>query len=260
MWIFKQHVHTHTRLTALCPGLPRWAGTRKVKPTWILLEQEIVSGSGISWAICRSAPRSRQTTMPAPHHSVFYTSGSIIRPRRIQAVQRCSLLLPLVFNGLYVCLSVGHNMSCAKTAEPFQMPFGMLTQVGPWKCVLCGGWISRGTGIFGVPPFDAAFCQNSLITHTHTQHLTDLFLGLPVWAGTRKVKPICILLKQDTNKWQWHQLGHKQVCRQITTPAPDHSVFYRLYDHLFLYMNIESIMCGHCNARPMVIFLAKKTL
>ena len=22
--------HTHTRLTALCPGLPRWAGTRKV--------------------------------------------------------------------------------------------------------------------------------------------------------------------------------------------------------------------------------------
>ena len=24
--------HTHTRLTALFPGLPRWAGTRKVKP------------------------------------------------------------------------------------------------------------------------------------------------------------------------------------------------------------------------------------
>jgi len=24
--------HTHTRLTDLCPGLPGWAGTRKVKP------------------------------------------------------------------------------------------------------------------------------------------------------------------------------------------------------------------------------------
>ena len=24
--------HTHSRLTALCPGLPGWAGTRKVKP------------------------------------------------------------------------------------------------------------------------------------------------------------------------------------------------------------------------------------
>ena len=55
---------------ALCPGLPRWAGTRKVKPIWILLKQETVSGSGISWAICKSAPRSRQITMPAPHHSV----------------------------------------------------------------------------------------------------------------------------------------------------------------------------------------------
>ena len=41
---------THTRLTALYPGLPGWAGTRKVRPIWILLEQEIVSGSGTSWA------------------------------------------------------------------------------------------------------------------------------------------------------------------------------------------------------------------
>jgi len=30
-----------------------------------------VSGSGISWAICKSAPHPRQITMPAPHHSVF---------------------------------------------------------------------------------------------------------------------------------------------------------------------------------------------
>ena len=58
--------------TALCPGLPGWAGTRKVKPIWILLKQETVSGSGISWSICKSAPRSRQTTMPASHHSVLY--------------------------------------------------------------------------------------------------------------------------------------------------------------------------------------------
>jgi len=63
--------HTHTRLTALCLGLPRWAGTRKVKPIWILLKQETVIGCGISWAICKSAPRTRQITMPAPHHSVL---------------------------------------------------------------------------------------------------------------------------------------------------------------------------------------------
>ena len=70
-WL-QTHTHTHTCLTALFPGLPGWAGTRKVKPIWILLKQEIVSGSGISWAICKSAPRSRQITTLAPHHSVFY--------------------------------------------------------------------------------------------------------------------------------------------------------------------------------------------
>ena len=52
-------------------GLPGWAGTRKVKPIWILLKQETVSGIGISLAICKFASRSRQMTTPAPHHSVF---------------------------------------------------------------------------------------------------------------------------------------------------------------------------------------------
>ena len=56
------HRDNHTRLTALCPGLPRWAGTRKVKAIWILLKRETVSDNGISWA----------KTTPAPHHSVFY--------------------------------------------------------------------------------------------------------------------------------------------------------------------------------------------
>ena len=74
---YHTHTHTHTRLTALFPGLPGWAGTRKVKPIWILLRQETVSGSGISWAICKSAPCSRQITTPAPHHSVFYRPDAL---------------------------------------------------------------------------------------------------------------------------------------------------------------------------------------
>ena len=80
LWL--KHTHTHTRLTALFPGLPGWAGTRKVKPIWILLEQATMSGSGISWAICMSAPRSRQITMPAPHHSVFYRPDAFLPPNQ----------------------------------------------------------------------------------------------------------------------------------------------------------------------------------
>ena len=80
-WYATTHTHTHTRLTALCLGLPRSAGTRKVKPIWILLKQETVSGSGISWAVCKSVPRSRQITTPAPHNSVIY------RPDALHAAQ-----------------------------------------------------------------------------------------------------------------------------------------------------------------------------
>jgi len=76
-----QVAHTHTRLTAFFPGLPGSAGTRKVKTIWILLKQETVSGSGIGWAMCKSAPSSRQITMPAPYHSVFY------RPDALPAAQ-----------------------------------------------------------------------------------------------------------------------------------------------------------------------------
>ena len=67
--------HTYTHLMALFPGLPRWTGTIKVKPIWLLLKQQTVSGSGISWAICKSASRSTQITTPAPHHSVFLLAG-----------------------------------------------------------------------------------------------------------------------------------------------------------------------------------------
>ena len=80
------YTHTHTRkhtrtcLTALFqvyPGEP----VPEAKPIWILLKQETVRGNGISWALCKSAPRSRQITTPAPHHSVFY------RPDALPAAQ-----------------------------------------------------------------------------------------------------------------------------------------------------------------------------
>jgi len=79
----RTHARTHAHhLTALYPGLPGWAGTRKVKPVWILPKQETVSGSGIRWAVCKCAPRSRQIAMPARHHSVFYRLDALPATQR----------------------------------------------------------------------------------------------------------------------------------------------------------------------------------
>jgi len=56
------------------PGEPL---PERKNPIWTLLKQETVSVSGISWAICKSAPCSRQITMPAPHYSVFYRPDAL---------------------------------------------------------------------------------------------------------------------------------------------------------------------------------------
>ena len=64
------HTHTHTHpFNGPFSGNTQVSRYQKGKPIWILLKQEIVSGNGISWAISKSAPCSRQITMPAPHHS-----------------------------------------------------------------------------------------------------------------------------------------------------------------------------------------------
>ena len=52
------------------PGTTRVSWYQKGKNNLDFTE-EAVSGSGISWAICKSAPCSRQITTLAPHHSVF---------------------------------------------------------------------------------------------------------------------------------------------------------------------------------------------
>ena len=67
------HTHTHAQLPFydLLHFVRYYPGEPVPEPIWIILKQETVSGSGINWAICKSAPRPRQITMPASHHTVF---------------------------------------------------------------------------------------------------------------------------------------------------------------------------------------------
>jgi len=117
-----QAYSTRTHLTALCPG----ASTRKVKPIWILLKQETVSGSGISWAVCKSAPRSRQITTPALHHSVFYRRDALpaaqptaSKHRRLAAVAAYCCRYSMV--SVSVCVDTA--VSCAKRLNQLRCCF-----------------------------------------------------------------------------------------------------------------------------------------
>ena len=71
-------------------------------------------------------------------------------------------------------------------------------------------------------------CISSILTQTHTH------TRLTVWDYPgdqyQKGKTNLDFTEARDSEWQWHQLG---ICksaprsRQITTPAPHHSVFYR---------------------------------
>jgi len=85
-WLLASHVErteTNDTITTLQPFHDSWNLSRttqvsqyqKGKTNLDLLEQEIESGSGISTVICKSAPRPRQITTQASHHSVFLQAG-----------------------------------------------------------------------------------------------------------------------------------------------------------------------------------------
>ena len=76
---------TDNRFTALLDFVQDYLGepvperqNQENKTNLDLLEQEIVSGSGICWAMCKSAPHSRQITTPTSHHSVFYRLDALL--------------------------------------------------------------------------------------------------------------------------------------------------------------------------------------
>jgi len=71
------HLHTHTHTTVLLllwnmSGTTRVSRYQKGKTNLDLLEQEIVSVSGICWATCKSAPHPRK---PRQHPTTQFFTG-----------------------------------------------------------------------------------------------------------------------------------------------------------------------------------------
>jgi len=58
----------------------------------------------------------------------------------------------------------------------------------------------------------------------------SLFSGTTQVSRYQKGKTDLDFTEARESEWQWHQLGHMQVCNSLQTdnlPAPHHSVFYR---------------------------------
>jgi len=172
------HTHTHTHLTALCPGLPRWAGTRKVKPVWILLKQDTMSGIGISWAICKSASRSRQITTPVPHHTVFLQIGCpSCRPTSTEPVKEN---VPMVINLQTTCIWV--DISVTNVSKSFTDKMAAKT-----------GWHRYGMNLCHCHPIYCLQWLNTVVwmpgRASGLWKLSDILAWLSVWS---KVHIVCI--------------------------------------------------------------------
>jgi len=87
--LHRLHTHAHNHVTALLDfvwGYPAEPTPQlyhqEGKTNLDFPEQERVIGSGISWAICKSAPCPRQITTPALHYSVFIVSMPFLPPNQ----------------------------------------------------------------------------------------------------------------------------------------------------------------------------------
>ena len=106
-------IHTRTCLMILLTRVLGRASTRKVKPIWILLKQETVSGSDISWAICKPAPHSRQITTPNPPVSFLQFGCSSCRP-----TNSIKALKAVVWLYVIVCTEHGERTQWTPLACP----------------------------------------------------------------------------------------------------------------------------------------------
>jgi len=152
--VYFRNVSTHTPVQwPFFRDYPGWAGTRKVKQIWILLKKKTVSGSGISWAICKSAPHSRLITTPAPHHSgvcACHSYNDADAPVRSwertvasescwapAARRRCSdchwatSAERRSWSSVHRCLQCSHQVSTHRSPEQLHTQWTELTHVGP---------------------------------------------------------------------------------------------------------------------------------
>jgi len=133
---YRTHTHIHT-FNGLFARTTWVSWHQKGKPFCILLKQEMMGGSGISWTICKSfAPHSRQITTPVPHHSIFYGPDALpdAQPTVSKHWRRTEILS--IFHAWFKHISVQKNTPFCqlkplgtKNAQTAPSPLGTWTSI-----------------------------------------------------------------------------------------------------------------------------------
>ena len=145
---------------------------------------------------------------------------------------------------MYVCWT--QFVSTAKTSELIELPFVMWTFGSPRNRVLDGGldpspqerafygaysWMSRLAHGQYTHARTHARMHARAHTHTHTHMFNGPFSGTTQVSRYQKGKTNLNFTEARDSEWQWHQLGHMQVCISLQTDnhasTPPLKFFYR---------------------------------
>ena len=157
-----------------------------------------MSGSDISWAICKSAPRSRQITMPTPHHSIFFAGRMPFLPPNQQH---------------QITEGTGKNRKRGKIMRECAVPVGWLFCVYPMH----PEQISHCNVKMWV-------CVSSIAT-PHTHPFNGPLSGTTRVSRYQKGKTNLDFTEARDSGISWAVCKLAPRSRQITMPAPHHSVF-----------------------------------
>jgi len=78
--------------------------------------------------------------------------------------------------------------------------------------------------------FTNTYTSTTIQKHTHTHPFNGPFSGTTQVSRYQKGKTNLDFTEARDSQWQWHQLGHTQVCTSLQTDnhaSTPHSVFYR---------------------------------
>jgi len=126
---------------------------------------------------------------------------------RAMALSFVSLL-----DGYYRLTEDFHHHLCEEVMSPMVSQLKTLHCHGPVRCLL-----------------PHTHTRTHTVTHTHPFN-SPFSRTIQVSQYQKGETNLDLTEARDSEwQWQWHQLGHMQVCtcRQITTPTPHQSVFYR---------------------------------
>ena len=188
--MLKTHTHTYHPFNGLLSEtIPGWAGTKNVKPIRILLKQETVSGSGISWAICKSAPFSRQ-------HPPF----SVYRPDALLAAQPTLLMFTIISK---TRLDLYSNTAWVKKISNFSQRLRILTIISRAYCMFMS--VQTYRIVLNYLDFNEVVHVNVYISLENAKNRYTLW-----WRGMVFSRPPSWLLTTDVfnGRYTWRHILH----------------------------------------------------